>query len=183
MSDRTTGKELRWRIWQQLPLILALVLLWMLLWGTLSWLSLVSGVLVAVLVARLFYLPPVELSGRFNPFFLVVYLLRFGADLVAGSFQVALVAFSRRGSGHSSIVAVDLVTRSDFIMTLTAISISLIPGSLVVDVDREHSILYLHAIRVGDDREAQALRDRVLSLERGLVRALGSRDDMERTRA
>ncbi len=182
MSDRAARKELGWRIWQQLPLILVLVALWMLLWGTLSWLTLASGGLVAVVVTRLFYLPPVELSGRFNPLWLIVFLARFAVDLVAGSFQVALAAFSRRGAGFNSIVAVGLVTRSDFIMTLTAISISLKPGSLVVEVDRENSILYLHAIRIGDEEQAQALRERVLSRERGLVRALGSRDDVERTR-
>jgi multicomponent Na+:H+ antiporter subunit E len=96
---------------------------------------------------------------------------------------VAFAALSPTGSGRSSIVAVDLVTRSDFIMTLTAISISLIPGSLVVEVDRDNSILYLHAIRVADEQQAQRLREKVLDLERGLVRALGSKDDVERTKA
>ena len=175
------GRELRWRIWQQLPLLVALVVLWMLLWGQISWLSLVSGVLVALLVVRLFFLPPVELSGRFNPFWFVVFLGRFVADLVVASFQVAFQALRPRGVTGNAVVAVDLVTRSDLVMTLTSIVISIIPGSIVVEVDRQDSVLYLHGLNVRSAEEAQRLRAKVLSVERSLVRSLGSRQDMERT--
>ena len=180
MSAKSTVSERRWRLWQQLPLLVALVLLWMFLWGTVSPLSAASGIVVAVAVTRLFYLPAVELSGRFNPLWFVVFLARFFVDLVRGSFQVAFQALRPRGVRHSAIVAVDLDTRSDFIMTLTAITISLIPGSLVVEVDRQASILYLHAITVDDAEGAAQLRDRVREVERRLVRALGSKDDMRR---
>ncbi len=173
-----TRKELRWRIWVQLPLIVVLVALWMLLWGTLSWLSFVSGIAVAFAVTRAFYLPPVELSGRFNPFWFIVFLARFAVDLVVASFQVAFQAIGPRGINRNSVVAVDLVTRSDFIMTLTSITLSLIPGSIVVEVDRHQSIIYLHALNTGDDAAVTALRLKVLSVERALVRALGSAADV-----
>lgn len=179
MSERATPREKRWLLWQQLPLLIALVLLWMLLWGTVSLLSVGSGIIVAVVVTRLFYLPAVELSGRFNPFWFAVFLARFFVELVVASFQVALLAFGRRLRGNA-VVAVELETRSDFIMTLTAITISLIPGSLVVEVDRSASILYLHAINVQRANDAADLRARVREVERRLVRALGSRDDVER---
>lgn len=178
MSDRT--QERRWRLWQQLPLLVALVLLWMLLWGTVSLLSIATGFLVAVVVTRLFYLPAVELSGRFNPFWFLVFLGKFLADLVAASFQVAFQALRPRGIRRNAVVAAHLETRSDFIMTLTAIAISLVPGSLVVEVDRQASILYLHALNVEDAQQAEQLRSRVRAVERSLVRALGSKDDVER---
>src|SRR5690606_20909705 len=119
------------------------VALWVILWGTLSWLSVISGVIVAFFVTRVFYLPPVDLSGRFNPWYTVVYLAHFLTDVVVASFQVAYQAVTPTVP-RSSIVAIQLRTRSDLIMTLVAITMSLIPGSLVVDVDRERSILYLH---------------------------------------
>lgn len=180
-AEPVTHRELRWRIWQQLPFLVTLVLLWMLLWGTVSWLSFVSGIVTALVVTRLFYLPPVELSGRFNPFWFLVFLGRFAFDLVVASFQVAFQAIGPRGVTRTSVVAVDLVTRSDFVMTLTAIVISLIPGSVVVEVDRHESILYLHAINVSTDDDVTALRLRVLSVERSLVRALGSAADVRDT--
>lgn len=183
MTDRTQREALRWRLWQQLPLLIVLVALWMLLWGTVSWLSFVSGAIVAVLVTRLFYLPPVELSGRFNPFWAVVFLGRFAFDLVIGSFSVAWLALRPRPVPTNAVLAVELVTRSDFILTLTALAISLIPGSLVVEVDRGRSTLYLHSIGIDSPADVAKLKSKVLSVERGIVRALGSRDDVERTAA
>ncbi len=181
--DRVTRKELRWRIWVQLPLIVTLVVLWMLLWGTLSWLSFASGIVIAFVVTRLFYLPPVELSGRFNPFWFMVFLARFAFDLVIASFQVAFQAIGLKGITRNSVVAVDLVTRSDFIITLTSIALSLIPGSIVAEVDRHRSIIYLHTLNIGDDAAVAALRLKVLSVERSLVRALGSAADVRETGA
>jgi multicomponent Na+:H+ antiporter subunit E len=177
-AEPLTRRELRWRIWQQLPLILLLVALWMLLWATVSPLSVTSGVLVALTVTSALYLPPVQLSGRFNPFWFTLYLIRFLGELVAGSVKVAWQAFSPKGVTKNSIVAVQLVTRSDIIMTLTAISVTLIPGSLVLEVDRHKSVLYLHALNTADKGAVSALRRSVHSIERSLVRAIGSQEDV-----
>ena len=46
--------EVRRRLWQQLPLLVGLVLLWMVLWNQFTVLSLVTGVVVAVVVTRVF---------------------------------------------------------------------------------------------------------------------------------
>lgn len=50
----------------ELPLLVWLVIVWGALWRDFSPGNLLFGALIAVLVAKLFYLPPVELSGRFN---------------------------------------------------------------------------------------------------------------------
>lgn len=179
MTDApATQREIRWRIWQQLPLLVVLVLLWMMLWGSLTPLTIVTGILVAVFVTRAFYLPPVELSGRFNPFWFIVFLLRFLFELVKGSFQVAWKAISPRPLQRNSVIAVQLLTRSDFIMTLSAIVVSLIPGSIVIEVDRAGGVLYLHAIGAADDAAIAKVRADVLASEVLLVKALGSTDDL-----
>ena len=46
----------------------------------------------------------------------------------------------------NSIIAVQLLTRSDLVTTLTAEAISVVPGTVVVDIDRERGLLYLHAL-------------------------------------
>ena len=163
---------------KQLPLLLVLVILWMLLWGSLTLLTFLTGVLVAIVVTRVFYLPPVELSGRFNPLWFVVFLLRFAFELVKASSLVAWQALSPRGPGRSSVIGVQLLTRSDFIMTLTAIAISLIPGSIVVEVDRAGGVLYLHVLGASTAEAVDRARADVLAIEVLLVRALGSRDDL-----
>ena len=189
MNDRQVNdrggrtRELGFRLWQQLPLLVVLVALWMLLWGSLSVLTIVTGIVLALAVTRVFYLPPVELSGRFNVFWFAVFIARFGIELVAASFQVAWQAVSPRGVRQNAVIAVPLETRSDFIVTLTSISIALIPGSLVVEIDRENSVVYLHALAVRNEADVEANRRRVLEYEARIVRALGSRDDVERMRS
>jgi multicomponent Na+:H+ antiporter subunit E len=172
--------SLRRRMVQQAPLLVALVLLWMLLWGNLSLLNLVTGVILAIVVTRVFYLPPVELSGRFNPFWFLVFLVRFLGELVVASFQVAFQALSPHGARNNSVIAVQLRTRSDFLLTITAIALSVIPGSLVVEVERDKSVLYLHVFNTRSTDDLTDAREKALDVERRLVRALGSTDDVRR---
>lgn len=174
------GKETRGRIWRQLPLLLGLVLLWMVLWGQVTVLSVVTGIIVAIVVTRVFYLPPVDLSGRINVWYTLVFLAHFFLDVAIASFTVAFQALTLRSIPRSSVIGIQLRTRSDLIMTLDAIAMSLVPGSLVVEADRERSILYLHtfATRTADDVEA--MRKKVLVVEARIVRAIGSRTDLRR---
>jgi multicomponent Na+:H+ antiporter subunit E len=167
----------------QLPLAVALVALWALLWGSLSWLTLLTGVLVAIVVTRMFYLPPVALSGRLHPLWLAAFAGAFAADLFTASFQVALQALNPRWHPTPSILAVQLRTRSDLVLSLTAITTSLVPGTLVVEVDRARSVLYLHALNTRDTAEVEKLRRHTLAYERRLVLAIGTRDDVRKVRS
>lgn len=166
----------------QVPLFLGLVLLWMLLWGSFSWLNLLTGTLLAAIVSVGFYLPAVELGLRLNPWFTLLYLIRLGFDIVRGSLQVAVLALSPRYTPSNAIVAVHLRTRSDFILTLTGVSTSIVPGAIVVDVDRVRSTLYLHVLNVTQPEQVERFRSGVLAEERRIVMALGSREDVERLR-
>ena len=176
-------KHLRVRMLHQVPLIVVLVILWMLLWGNPSWLNLVTGLVLAVFVTRVFYLPPVDLTGRLNLWYLAVFVGRFSWQLVTASFLVAAQAFAPRPVSRNAVVAVQLATRSDLIMTLTSITLSLIPGSLVLEADRENSILYLHVLNTPDLDAVEKAREQVLLIERRIVRALGSHADLERLNA
>lgn len=169
----------RRRIWQQVPLLVGLVVLWMLLWGEVSWLSVLSGIVVALVVTRLLYLPPVELSGRVNVFWLLVFVLRFAWDVVASSVLVARHAFRPRRLPQNAIIEVALRTRSDFVMAVTAIVLSLVPGTLVLEIDRERGLLFLHILGAGDHETVERNRRAALALERSVIRAIGSRAEYE----
>ncbi|TFC26336.1 Na+/H+ antiporter subunit E [Cryobacterium sp. TMT2-18-3] len=166
----------------QVPFFLGLVLLWMLLWGSFSWLNLLTGMLLAAIVSVGFYLPAVELGLRLNLWYTLIFLGRLGFDIVRGSLQVAVLALSPRYTPSNAIVAVHLRTRSDFILTLTGVSTSIVPGAIVVDVDRVRSTLYLHVLNVHRPDQVERFRNGVLDEERRIVMALGSREDMERLR-
>jgi multicomponent Na+:H+ antiporter subunit E len=173
-------RGVRGSIWRQVPLLLWLVVLWTLLWDRVSALSIVTGVLLALLVTRVFYLPPVELPGRVNPLGVLAFLVRFVFDLVRASFQVAWLALDPRSVPTSSIVAVQLSTKSDLSLTLTALAVSLVPGSLVVEADRQDDILYLHVLGTETPDDVERARADVLAVEERIVRAIGSRDDVRR---
>jgi multicomponent Na+:H+ antiporter subunit E len=159
------------------------VILWMLLWGSVTPLAILTGIIIAVAVTRAFYLPPVELSGRFNPFWFAVFLGRFLGELVVASFQVALQAFARTPVATSAILRIDLRTRSDFIMTGVSLAVSLVPGSLVLEVDRANARLYIHTLDVSTPEEVEKAREHVLSLEHDLLRAWGSAEEWAAVRS
>ncbi|MCW4384954.1 Na+/H+ antiporter subunit E [Salinibacterium sp. SYSU T00001] len=164
----------------QLPLLVWLVVLWMLLWGSLSALTIVTGILIAVIVTRLFYLPPVELSGRFNPWWALVFVVTFIWDVVKGSFHVAWIAVNPRRTPDSSVVAVQLQSRSDLVMLLVSLNISLVPGSLVIEADRYRAVLYIHSLDVHDADSITRAKQIVHRAERRILRVIGSKEELMR---
>lgn len=172
------GLELIVRL-HELPLLIGLVILWSMLWREISLLSVVSGVIVSIVVMRLFYLPPVELAGRFHPWYALRYLGYFLWNLGLASWQVAWLAVRPGPTPKTAIIGVRLRTRSDFVLTMVGLTISLIPGSLVAEVDRFQSTLYLHVLNTPTQREIAQMRRSVATIERLLILAIGSRHEVE----
>jgi multicomponent Na+:H+ antiporter subunit E len=162
---------------KQLPLLVGLMLLWILLWDDASWGNVVNGALVAIVVTRVFYLPPAELSGRFNVYWAVVFALHFAADLVRSSIHVAGLALRPGYVPQNAVIAIDLHTKSDLLLTATGHALTLIPGSLIVDVDRLNTTLYVHVIDAPDDESIERSRRAILRTEERLIRAMGSREE------
>lgn len=171
-----TGKRsVLQQVWRQLPFLVWLIALWMLLWGQFTVLAFVTGLIAAIAVTRVFRLPPVELSGRVNLWYGLIFVLAFLGAVVRGSLTVAWQVLDLRRQPGTAIIAVRLRIDDDLIMTHTAVTASLIPGSLVVDADRDRRILYLHVIGIRNHADVEAQRESVLRWERRIVRAVGSR--------
>ncbi len=165
----------RWgAVWRQLPLLIALVLLWVMLWDHIDVLTVVSGVVLAITVTRALYLPPVLLSGRFNPWRGLLLGLRMMFDVVFASLQVAFLAVAPWWKPSNAIIAVQLLTRSDLVTTLTAEAISVVPGTVVVDIDRERGLLYLHALGTRTHDDVERVKRQVLGTEERIVLAMGT---------
>lgn len=170
------------RLWVQLPFFLWLIALWMLLWGQFTVLAFVSGLVVAVVVTRVFRLPPVELSGRVNPWYGLVFIVTFLIEVARGSLIVAWQVIDPRSQPGAAIIAVQMRVDDDLIMTHTGVTASLIPGSLVVEADRARRVLYLHVIGVDSPDDVEAQRRAVLGWEARIVRAVGSRAQVAKIR-
>jgi multicomponent Na+:H+ antiporter subunit E len=170
-------------LWVQLPFFLWLIALWMLMWGQFTVLAFITGLVVAIVVTRVFRLPPVELSGRLNLWFGLVFVVTFLAAVVRGSLLVAWQVLDVRRQPGAAVIAVQLRVDDDLIMTHTGVTASLIPGSLIVEADRDRRMLYLHVIGVRSQDDIEAQRRAVLGWEARIVRAVGSGAQLAKIRA
>ncbi|MFJ4223569.1 Na+/H+ antiporter subunit E [Microbacterium sp. NPDC089695] len=158
----------------QLPFLAWLVVLWMLLWSQFTVLAFLTGLVVAVFVTRVFRLPTVELSGRVNVWYAGILVVQFLFAMLSGAISVTLQVFDFRRLPGTAIVAVPLRYADDLMMTHVSVVSSLIPGSLIVEADRDRRILYLHVIGVRSLDDVEKQREGVLRWERRIVRALGA---------
>ncbi|SDS53604.1 multisubunit sodium/proton antiporter, MrpE subunit [Brevibacterium sandarakinum] len=163
---------------QQLVLVFFLVLLWVMLWDSVSLMHIITGVILAFVVTRVFYLPPVVLSGRFNIIHALNYGLWFLYSLIHASVEVAWYAFRPRAVGAGSVIACDLRTSSDLLMTLVADTASLIPGSIIIDSDRAQGVLYLHVLDCDSEEKILSAKQLVYHIEELLIKAVGSHRDL-----
>ncbi|WP_369139667.1 Na+/H+ antiporter subunit E [Modestobacter versicolor] len=166
------------RLRDQVPLLVGLVLVWNLLWGTWSWANLISGTVVALAVTWLLPLPPVTGGVSFHPAGVLRYLGRFVLDLAVSSAQVSWDTLRPSGLRYGAIISVRLRTDSDLLLTMVTETLCLTPGSIVIDLDREARTIALHLLSVRDEAEVEAQRAAVLATEDRVVRAFGSAADI-----
>jgi multicomponent Na+:H+ antiporter subunit E len=162
----------------QLPLLVWLVVVWILLWGTWSWANVLSGLAVGLLVMLVLPLPSVAGGTRVRPVPLLLFVGHFLVDLVVSGAQVAWRALGPGGVQQGAIVQVKLRVDSDLLLTVVAETVSLVPGSLVLDLDRESRLISVHLLHVDDQADVAAQKADVLAIEDRIVRAFGSADDI-----
>jgi multicomponent Na+:H+ antiporter subunit E len=165
-----------WRY--DVPLVAGLTVLWALLWGSWTPLTLLCGIVVALLVTQALPLPPVPLSARFSIPHAAWFLLVWSGLVVLASFRVAWVALRPRGVRRSSITLVQLHTTSEMTFTLATLAISLVPGSYVADVDLRRRRLLLHVLDTERVEQVESARREALGIETLVIRALGSKQDL-----
>jgi len=167
---------LAWRY--DVPLVAGLTVLWALLWGSWTPLTLLCGVVVALIVTQALPLPPVPLSARFSIVHVLRFLVVWSGLVVVASFRVAWVAFRPRGVRRSSITLVQLHSTSEMTFTLATLAISLVPGSYVADVDLRRRRLLLHVLDTERHEQVEDERRVALRIEAMVIRALGSKQDV-----
>lgn len=166
-------------ILRQWPLLLAMVLVWGALWQDLGLHVMLAGLVFAILVVVLFPMPDVPYTGRLHLGWALVFAGLFLADVVRSSLSVTATVLGHGRRVRSSVVSVDLRSHDDLVVTLVSHALALVPGSIVLDVDRTRSVLYLHLLDADADEDVEAYRAKALRVEAAVIRAVGSRDDVE----
>jgi multicomponent Na+:H+ antiporter subunit E len=156
VSTEAPGPRLR----HQFPLLVWLVVVWILLWGTWSWANLLSGAAVALAVTLLLPLPPVVGSTPVRPLPLIRFVGHFLVDLAVSGAQVAWRAIGPGGVRQGAIVRVQLRVDSDLLL------------------DREERLIAVHLLHVHDRADVERQKRDVLATEDRIVRAFGTAADI-----
>lgn len=160
-----------------------LVFVWCALWQDFSLPFVAFGALLALLVMSLLRLPALYLSNRFNIVYAVQFVLLLAWNIAKASLEVMWLAATFRPPLQNSVVAVPLRTRSDLLLTAVAHTMSLIPGSVVVDVDRSNSVLYFHVLHTYTPDQMERFAQSVACFEALIIKASGSKDEYEALKA
>jgi multicomponent Na+:H+ antiporter subunit E len=166
-----------------LPPTLVLVV-WLALWGEITWANLLSGVLVVALIGLV--IRPVPREHVVNPLSMARLLVVFVWRLVTSSLIVVRTVLAPTPERlRSGVVRVHLAHRSQLVATVLADAISLTPGTLTLDArdgrveDDEATsdgrpVLYVHVLGLADP---EAIRDDIRGLERLVVAAITPLED------
>lgn len=161
--------------------VLWLLGVWLLLWGSISPLAIVSGLVIALLLLIGTPQPPVEIGLRFRPLRVLSLLLFVTTDLVAASVRVTAQVL-RPGPPQPAIFEVPLRVRGGLMITMVAVALSAVPGSTVIDVRPQRRILEIHVLDASSPDAEQRVIRQVRDLERRITAAFGPKAERERVR-
>lgn len=173
VPDLSWRRGLAPRLRARLLSVLWLTLVWVLLWGTGTPLSVVGGVLVAVLVTALFPHPLVPDRLRVRPLRLVGLVGYLAYDLVVSTVEVSWQVLRHGGRARGAIMAVPLLTDSDRLVTVMANALSLSPGTMVLQIDHGSGVWYVYVLGPGDGAGVERARKRTVAMQRRVLAALG----------
>ncbi|QRV02318.1 Na+/H+ antiporter subunit E [Arcanobacterium phocisimile] len=158
-------------------LLIGLTVAWVLLWGEFTVGNVGAGFLAALLATTVAPFPAMPFDGRFRPWGVVLLVVTSAWEMARATAQLSWFVLRSRDP-RSAVVKVRLRSRSDVYIASVAGLTALIPGTVVVDVQREESILYVHVFDVGVAGGMEATRQSVLIVEERLLRAFASHDEL-----
>lgn len=151
-----------------------LAAVWVMLWESLTWANVLGGIVVAVVVLRV--VPSHRVGARvgFRPLAFLRLLSHFGVQLFLAAAKLSWEIFTPRNTINPAVVTVHLSTRVPGILAMVANMVSLIPGTVTLDVDPERRTLTMHVLHL---TTLDAARASVLILERLALTAFPPIDD------
>lgn len=145
-----------------------LMLVWVLLWGNISAANIVTGLAVALIITLLLPLPPVPVEGRLHLLSLLRLIVTVAHLLLVSSVQVAALALKPK-LPLSAVLRAHLAIKSDLVLALAVNILNLTPGNIVLEIDQERRMIYVHVLDVGSDRDVQRFHRQVDQLQKLLV--------------
>lgn len=148
-----------------------LMLVWVLLWGNATPANIIGGFAVALVITLLLPLPAVPVEGRLYPLSLMKLIVVVAYQLVQSSAQVAWLALKPGPPPLTAVLRAHLAIKSDLVLALAVNIFNLVPGSIVLEIDQERRLLYMHVLDVGSDKAVDRFHRQVEQTQRLLVAA------------
>ena len=153
-----------------------LTAVWVGLWGSVSVANVLGGLALSAVLLRLLPMDPLPSTTRAAPLGVLRFLGVFLVALVQSSLQVVVLVVRPRLRLRQAVLEVPVRGGGDRLLTLVANAVSLTPGTLTLEVDREREVLHVHVLDVGEGPDGlSAARASIVRLEHAAGRALGVR--------
>lgn len=131
-----------------------LALAWAALTGNVSLGNLLAGFALGFLVlffTRRVIGAPGYTRKVWQVFTLALFFIR---ELIKANLRLAYDVLTPNFHMQPGVIAIPLDAQTDVEITLLAAMINLTPGSLTIDISADRSVMYLHAMYLGDDPDA-----------------------------
>jgi multicomponent Na+:H+ antiporter subunit E len=102
--------------------------------------------------------------------YLIDFIFYYFRDLIRGAFKVANDVVTPKDLSSPGIIKVPLLATTDFEIALLSNLVTFSPGSMVVDIDKDRSHLYIHLMFLSDKDEA--IKDFKENFEQRVLRIL-----------
>lgn len=159
-----------------------LAVVWVLLWGSFTLLTVLGGVLVGIAVSTLFR--PGALGHRLplRPLRLLALVGFLAHDLVASSVEVSVQTLRYGGRARGAILELPLLSTSDRVVALIAGACSLSPGTLVLQIDQITGHWYIYVLGPRDTTQVEQARTRAMDMQRRVLVAFGAPEEIAQAR-
>lgn len=154
--------------------VVAVAIVWMMAWGSISFANALGGAAVGVLLLTI---APDSTAGlrRWGSPIRPVAILRFVVyvlfQVVKSNGVLSREVLTRHSGINTGVIAVPLPECSDGLMTLITNTMALTPGTMPLQVDRNPTVLYIHLLHLSD---IEAARGEARHLAELAYRAFGS---------
>ncbi|WP_219603249.1 Na+/H+ antiporter subunit E [Mycobacteroides sp. LB1] len=166
-------RELALRAW----IVVWLVLVWTMLWGNFSVANTITGLLVALVITVLMPMPRLPVEGRLHVVSMIRLTFTVAWYMVLSSLQVAWLAIRPGPPPLSAVLRAQISVKSDLVMALLLNTLTIIPGSVVLEIDQERRLAYVHVLDVGSPKAVASFYAQLRQLERLFIAAFERESD------
>ena len=150
-----------------------LTLVWLTVFSSIAPLTILSGILLAVAVQLALPMPRTSDVWHLRPGYLTALILRFMWDLVLAGLQVSGLVLSGR-KHKDGIVECALQSDSPVYATIVAAMSSMVPGTVVLEVEPQKRGMYLHCLDLAKQGWAPGGRRTVAEQEKRVLLAFAT---------